>query len=118
MNSRSRPIPRRALTVRTAGNLAFGSAGLAVAVPSAFLLTVAVAALRPVRPAQAGTASPRLRVLVPAHNEADLLPRCLDSLAQQDYPVDRYGVTVVADNCSDETAMIAARLGTDVKSRT
>jgi 1,2-diacylglycerol 3-beta-glucosyltransferase len=49
----------------------------------------------------------RFRLLVPAHNEARLLPNLLDSLRALDYPDDCYEVHVVADNCSDETAELA-----------
>jgi cellulose synthase/poly-beta-1,6-N-acetylglucosamine synthase-like glycosyltransferase len=56
----------------------------------------------------------RLVVLIPAHNEAMLIARCARSLRSQTYPPDRYEVVVVADNCSDDTAAIAAAAGADV----
>jgi glycosyltransferase involved in cell wall biosynthesis len=37
-------------------------------------------------------------VLVPAHNEADLVERCVASLRNQDYPPDRLQILVIADN--------------------
>jgi 1,2-diacylglycerol 3-beta-glucosyltransferase len=54
----------------------------------------------------------RFNVLVPAHNEELHLPRLLGSLRLQQYPQDRYRVTVIADNCSDGT--VAASLAFDV----
>lgn len=68
-------------------------------------LAVAAALWRP----RACPVSPRHRfaLLVPAHNEELLLPRLLRSIAQLDYPRDRYDIHVVADNCTDATAAVA-----------
>ena len=92
--------------------LAVGGAGLALA--ALYLLVLAVAALRrPVfRAGPQGTS--RLAVLIPAHDEAELLPRCLASLRTQSYPRDRYRVVVVADNCADDTASVARAEGAEV----
>lgn len=57
----------------------------------------------------------RFAVVVPAHDEQDLLPECLAALR-----VAAAGVTVatevivVADNCSDATAALARSAGTEV----
>jgi 1,2-diacylglycerol 3-beta-glucosyltransferase len=59
----------------------------------------------------------RFAVLVPAHNEEALIGRLLDSLAQVDYPRDRFDVCVVADNCTDATAAIADATGARVFQR-
>lgn len=59
----------------------------------------------------------RFAILIPAHNEALLLPRLLRSLAAMDYPADLYDVHVVADNCTDGTAQIAAGQGAAVHER-
>ncbi|MEM7113422.1 MAG: glycosyltransferase family 2 protein [Chloroflexota bacterium] len=53
----------------------------------------------------------RFQILVPAHNEEKLLPSLLENLAELDYPQDLYAVHVVADNCTDQTAVIARRGG-------
>jgi GT2 family glycosyltransferase len=53
----------------------------------------------------------RFLTLIPAHNEEALLGRLLTSLAEADYPRDRYDVAVVADNCTDATAEVARRAG-------
>lgn len=50
-------------------------------------------------------------VLIPAHNEERLLPELLENLTQLDYPADLFSTHVVADNCSDETAVIAKQYG-------
>ncbi len=45
--------------------------------------------------------APTVSVIVPVHNDAERLGRCLRLLAQQDYPRDRFEVVVV-DNASTE----------------
>jgi cellulose synthase/poly-beta-1,6-N-acetylglucosamine synthase-like glycosyltransferase len=58
---------------------------------------------------------PRVAVLVPAHNESTgLLPTLADVKAQM-RAVDR--LLVVADNCTDDTAAVAAAAGADVTVR-
>jgi 1,2-diacylglycerol 3-beta-glucosyltransferase len=79
----------------------------AVLLPAAYLVFLTVVALlarRRVPPPAARQT--RFAVLVPAHNEALLIGRLLDSLSKLDYPRERYAVHVVADNCSDTTADI------------
>ena len=51
----------------------------------------------------------RFLVLIPAHDEEQLIGETLDSLAAVDYPRELFAVHVVADNCSDRTVEIAAR---------
>lgn len=53
----------------------------------------------------------RFLVVIPAHNEERLLPELLTNLNQLDYPSDLFSVHVVADNCTDETAVIAKQYG-------
>jgi len=60
----------------------------------------------------------RLLVIVPAHNEEHLISRCVASLLAQSYPRALYRVVVIADNCSDSTAAIAAASGAEVMIRT
>lgn len=50
-------------------------------------------------------------VIIPAHNEERSLPDTLRSCSQLDYPDEQYEVIVVADNCSDKTAEVAASFG-------
>ncbi len=68
---------------------------------------------------QTSVAAPRTRfaVLVPAHDEQVLLPRLMESLAALDYPSNLFDVHVVADNCTDRTAEVAARSGAIVHER-
>jgi 1,2-diacylglycerol 3-beta-glucosyltransferase len=88
--------------------------GVAAALAGLYLLALAVAALlhRPTTaPCQPNS---RLAVVVPGHNEADLVTRCLTSLSSQDYPRDRFELFVIADNCSDATAELARAAGAQV----
>ncbi len=94
-------------------------AGTAVALPSLYLAALAVAARAPQHELSAvqPPTSPRLQVLVPAHNESTVIGRCLDSLAAQDCAGDRFEVVVVADNCTDNTAELARSHGATVLER-
>lgn len=46
---------------------------------------------------------PDLSVLVPTHNRRELIKRCLESLARQDHPLERFEVIVVDDGSEDDT---------------
>jgi cellulose synthase/poly-beta-1,6-N-acetylglucosamine synthase-like glycosyltransferase len=59
----------------------------------------------------------RLCALVPAHNEELLIARCIRSLLESGGTGD-FEVCVVADNCSDSTATVAAGAGARVLLRT
>lgn len=74
---------------------------------SLYLLILTVAGwLRPMTAATTrNSPNTRFAVLIPAHNEAQLLPRLLDDLQAQDYP--HLSVFVVADNCTDDTPNVA-----------
>jgi hopene-associated glycosyltransferase HpnB len=62
-------------------------------------------------PASKGPASwPDVTAIVPARNEAEMLPVTLPALLSQDYP-GSLSVILVDDNSSDGTGEIAARLG-------
>ena len=59
---------------------------------------------------------PRIAILMPAHDEASGIAATLRSLVPQLLPSDR--LIVIADNCSDKTAEVAASEGAEVISRT
>ena len=59
----------------------------------------------------------RFVVLVPAHNEALMLPKALRSISETDYPPALVSTLVVADNCTDETAELARKFGAAVVER-
>ncbi len=56
-------------------------------------------------------------MLVPAHDEERGVAQAVQALVDQDYPADLLDVIVVADNCSDATAAVAASAGAIVWSR-
>ena len=56
----------------------------------------------------------RLVVLVPAHDEAAVIGQTIEALRACPYPEDSLRIVVVADNCSDATAAIAAVAGAEV----
>lgn len=62
-------------------------------------------------------ADSRFSILIPAHNEEVVIAGCLDSLLHFDYPVQLSRVFVIADNCTDATAQIAASAGAVVLER-
>jgi poly-beta-1,6-N-acetyl-D-glucosamine synthase len=47
---------------------------------------------------------PTVTVIVPAHNEAEVIDRCLSSVKAQDYPHDKLEIIVVDDGSTDDTA--------------
>jgi biofilm PGA synthesis N-glycosyltransferase PgaC len=51
-------------------------------------------------------------VLIPAHNEEDSIAELVDACLEQPYPIDE--VIVVADSCSDRTALRASEAGARV----
>jgi len=63
-------------------------------------------------PRAARTATCTVTVFIPAHNEAASIGATLRSLREQNYPPSN--VIVVCDNCTDDTAAIAARHGVTV----
>jgi len=90
-----------------------------VAIPVAIFFGEIVAAIalpqreRDIPPS--GEPRPRVVVLVPAHNESTGLVPTLSDIKGQLNAADR--VLVVADNCTDDTAAVAAAAGADVVAR-
>ncbi len=87
------------------------------ALPILYLLATLVAPF--IRPARIPfeTKARRIAILVPAHDEALLIADTVGNLLAQDYPAEAMQVLVIADNCSDETASIAAAAGARVIER-
>lgn len=53
-------------------------------------------------------------VLICARNEEKVIGQLIHSLKKQSYPKDKYQIFVVAHNCTDNTAKLAADLGIEV----
>lgn len=60
----------------------------------------------------------RICVLIPAHNEQQTIKRTIDSLLQARQNRDDIDLYVIADNCTDDTASIAAKTQANVLERT
>ena len=59
----------------------------------------------------------RYAILIAARNEENVLPHLLDSINAQDYPAEYITTYVIADNCTDATAAVAAAKGARVFQR-
>lgn len=95
-------------------------AQLVLAAISAYLLALlgAAATTRTRRAAPApAAAGARHAVLVPAHDEQELVGSTVASLRAVDFPADRFVVWVIADNCRDRTAAVAREAGARVLER-
>ncbi len=86
-------------------------------VPISVLFVECIAVLFPYRRAQSSVIAPRPRidVLVPAHNESTGIDATLLKLLPQLTAQDR--LVVIADNCDDDTADIARKIGATVLER-
>jgi cellulose synthase/poly-beta-1,6-N-acetylglucosamine synthase-like glycosyltransferase len=60
---------------------------------------------------------PTIAVIVPAHNMEMVIVRCVESLKACRYPVKKFEIVVVADHCTDETAVRARQAGVSVLER-
>lgn len=57
-------------------------------------------------------------IVLPAHDEEQVIGNLINSLKEQDYPKDLYDIVVIADNCKDNTEKIAKENGAKVYVRT
>jgi cellulose synthase/poly-beta-1,6-N-acetylglucosamine synthase-like glycosyltransferase len=92
----------------------------ALLIPCAMLLIECLSAFLsplPARPSPSALSEDfSIAVLMPAHNEADVIVETLTALTPQLSPQDR--LIVVADNCTDQTAQLARKCGAIVLERT
>jgi cellulose synthase/poly-beta-1,6-N-acetylglucosamine synthase-like glycosyltransferase len=100
-------------------SLALIAANLAALPYFCLLAAVAVAsmlsrrkAVLPARPHQS-----RFLILIPAHDEETGIATTVASCRGADYPEALFSVLVIADNCSDRTAAVAAHAGARVVER-
>lgn len=56
----------------------------------------------------------RFLILVPAHNEEQVIGDIIDNLNRMDYPRELYDFYIIADNCTDDTARVAREAGAQV----
>lgn len=90
--------------------------GVPAVLSSLYLLAATLLSARPTRP-QSPQRTLRFDVIVPAHNEAGGIARTLENLRGLDWRADGYRLIVVADNCTDSTAAVAAANGAVVLER-
>jgi len=79
-----------------------------IAIIYAHSVALSVFGVRPWRRKNEHAPRKRFAVLVPAHNEASVIRPLLEDLQGQSYPRDLFDVYVIADNCTDDTAHVAA----------
>ena len=91
------------------------TSGVALAFGSWWTLLSVLALRRPSEGSRAGSCGLRWVVIVPAHNEEDLIAATVESLRTAGATPDE--ILVVADNCSDETAARALLAGATVLER-
>lgn len=113
---------RRGAVARHVVGFASRLPGRALVVMIGYLTVLTAAARRAVKEGATRTpltASPSRHfvVLIPAHNEEQLIGLTLKSLAEVDYPSELFAVHVVADNCTDATSTIARMLGAEAHER-
>ncbi len=59
----------------------------------------------------------KFMAIIPAHNEQEVVGNLIESLKNQTYSKDAYDIYVIADNCTDNTAVVARRAGAIVYER-
>lgn len=64
-----------------------------------------------------GMGNSRLAVLIPAHNEENVIFSSIRSILASDYPRGNFDVYVIADNCTDRTEDMALAAGASVLRR-
>ncbi|HEV2703000.1 MAG TPA: glycosyltransferase family 2 protein [Steroidobacteraceae bacterium] len=90
--------------------------GAALAIPALILFAEVICALVYRRRISAPSGQrPKVAILMPAHDEASGITPSLRSLLPQLLPTDR--LVVIADNCTDDTAAVAAAAGAEVIER-
>jgi len=79
----------------------------------AYYLVLCLVGLWPRRPRAHPTTMPvhTFAIVMPAHNEAPIIPDALQACRLLDYPGNKYKVYVIADNCTDRTAALATEAG-------
>jgi cellulose synthase/poly-beta-1,6-N-acetylglucosamine synthase-like glycosyltransferase len=102
--------------MKIALNLIFLCLALPAVLPSAYLLLLTLLSFSSI-PVPRSARRLRFDVVVPAHNEEQVIERTVTSLNRIDWPKDLFRIVVIADNCNDQTADIARRGGAMVIAR-
>src|SRR5438270_1125508 len=89
--------------MRLAKALFWGSLGALAWTHAGYPAAAALAACLRSRPVQKGGATPRVSVIVAAHDEEDVIERRLENLLALDYPEELVEVLVASDASTDRT---------------
>jgi 1,2-diacylglycerol 3-beta-glucosyltransferase len=81
-----------------------------------FLAIISFAYKEKINPPQGNPAN-TFAIVIPAHDEEDIISMTLRSCLEIDYPKDMFRIFVVADNCTDSTAVIARSFGAECLER-
>lgn len=81
------------------------------------LWALALRSLFPKTPPPATDQTPFFTIIIPAHNEGEIIGQTVEKILACEYPRDSFSLNVVADNCDDDTAEIARKAGANVLSR-
>jgi cellulose synthase/poly-beta-1,6-N-acetylglucosamine synthase-like glycosyltransferase len=80
-------------------------------------LVVSLFGFLPPRPSALIEPRHRFAFLIPAHNEEEVIALNVQSILGQHYPRELFDVFVIADNCTDGTALAARAAGAEVLER-
>lgn len=63
------------------------------------------------------TGERRFAIVIPAHNESQVVAQGIESIKHLNYPSELYDIYVIADNCTDATTQVARAAGAIVMER-
>jgi len=92
-------------------NIVFFLLGLLAFAQASYVFIVTIAGFFVRRPEKGAAPRTRIAVIIPAHNESLLIERTINSIRESYYPEELFDIIVIADNCTDDTAAIAASNG-------
>lgn len=82
-----------------------------------YYLGIALFSLAVFRREKKSSEKHRFALITAAHNEENVIGELVESLKNIDYPRDKFEIFVVADNCTDNTALVAKEAGARVFER-
>ena len=82
-----------------------------LALPAGYLMLSTIAAYFFKKDVSAENHLLTLAVIIPAHNEEKNIIRTVEAIMACNYPANRFEVYVIADNCTDHTALYARTAG-------
>lgn len=87
--------------------------------PLGYLLLLALGAIRSASMPDIYSRSPstRFMIIIPAHNEVNVIRSTINRLHNIDYPSHLFSIHIIADHCSDNTAEAARHAGAHVHER-